>query len=218
MTREVRGANRRDEILDVARELFAAHGYAATSMRDIARADGIKASSLYSHFPSKAEILRLVVTPFTDEVARVQEHARALPALRSGTEPAPGLERLRAMARAVLTVCVAHDRSMTILHYSWPQIRTSADLADLVGTNAAIFARWQQVIEAGVADGSIRADVDHVVAARLVTSALQGIADRQRYVDTAGLAARIGVERLAADLDAVVLVGLSTEHVAVDAV
>jgi len=39
--------NRRAEILDVARDLFARHGYAATSMRDIAEADGIKASSLY---------------------------------------------------------------------------------------------------------------------------------------------------------------------------
>jgi hypothetical protein len=45
-----------------------------------------------------------------------------------------------------------------------------------------------------------------------VTSALQGIADRQRYVDTAGLAARFGVGRLAADLDAVVLEGLADDR------
>ena len=198
--------NRRAEILDVARDLFARHGYAATSMRDIAEADGIKASSLYSHFRSKAEILRLVVSPVTDEVARVQDAALAT----SGS----GLQRLRAMAAGVLRVCVAHDRAMSILHYSWPQIRTSDELAVLVATNAEIFARWQRVITDGVADSSVRADVDPLVAARLVTSALQGIGDRERYVDTVGLAARRGFDVLLADLDAIVLAGLGADRAA----
>ena len=196
--------NRRAEILDVARDLFARHGYAATSMRDIAEADGIKASSLYSHFRSKAEILLLVITPVTDELARVQEAALAA--------PGSGLQRLRAMAAAVLRVCVEHDRAVSILHYSWPQIRTSDDLSALVASNAEIFARWQRVIADGVADRSVRADVDVVVAARLVTSALQGVADRERYVDTVGLAARRGFETLLADLDAVVLDGLGADR------
>jgi hypothetical protein len=112
----------------------------------------------------------------------------------------------------VLRICVDHDRSVSILHYSWPQIRTSDDLATLVATNAEIFARWQRVIADGVADGSVRADVDPVVAARLVTSALQGIADRERYVDTVGLAARRGFDALLADFDAIVVVGLGAER------
>ena len=198
--------NRRAEILDVARDLFARHGYAATSMRDIAEADGIKARSLYSHFRSKAEILRLVVRPVTDEVARVQDAALAT----SGSSQ----QRLRAMAAGVLRVCVAHDRAMSILHYSWPQIRASDKLAVLVATNAEIFARWQRVITDGVADSSVRADVDPLVAARLVTSALQGIADRERYVDTVGLAARRGFDVLLADLDAIVLAGLGADRAA----
>jgi hypothetical protein len=103
---------------------------------------------------------------------------------------------------------------VSILHYSWPQIRNSSDLATLVATNAEIFARWQRVIAGGVADGSVRADVDPVVAARLVTSALQGISDRERYVDTVGLAARRGFEPLLGDLDAVVLAGLGAERAA----
>ena len=173
-------------------------------MRDIAHADGIKASSLYSHFRSKAEILRLVVTPFTDDVVQAQVQALAV----GGT----GRERLRTMARAVLAVCIAHDRAMSILHYSWPQIRDSEDLAELVEINAEIFDRWQQVIVDGVADGSLHADVDALVATRLVTAAVQGIADRERYVDPLGLAARCGVERLLADLDAVVLRGLAAVH------
>ena len=196
--------NRRDEILDVARELFARHGYAATSMRDIADADGIKASSLYSHFRSKAEILRLVVTPFTDDVVQAQ--------LRTLGVGGTGRQQLRSMAGAVLAVCIAHDRAMSILHYSWPQIRDSEDLAAVVDVNAEIFVRWQQVIVDGVADGSLRADVDPLVATRLVTSAVQGIADRERYVDPVGLAARYGFERLVADLDALVLQSLAAER------
>jgi TetR/AcrR family transcriptional regulator, cholesterol catabolism regulator len=199
-----KAVSRREEILEVARDLFARHGYAATSMRDIAEADGIKASSLYSHFRSKAEILLLVVSPVTDEIAQAQETALAA--------RGSGLERLRKMVAAVLRVCVDHDRAVSILHYSWPQIRTSDDLAALVATNAEIFLRWQQVIADGVADGSLRADIDVIVAARLVTSALQGIADRERYVDTVGLAARRGFDALLADFDAVVLVGLGAER------
>jgi TetR/AcrR family transcriptional regulator, cholesterol catabolism regulator len=202
---ENKGVNRREEILEVARDLFARHGYAATSMRDIAAADGIKASTLYSHFRSKAEILRLVLTPFTDDLARAQQEALV--------RPDSGRDRLRAMAGAVLEVCVAHDRAMSILHYSWPQIRASDDLATLVATNAEIFARWQRVIAEGVADGSLRADVDPLVAARIVTSALQGIADRERYVDTVGLAARRGIDGLLADFDATVLAGLAAQEV-----
>jgi AcrR family transcriptional regulator len=201
--------SRRDEILEAARELFSRHGYAATSMRDIADADGIKASSLYSHFRSKAEILRLVVTPVTDDVVQAQVHALA--------QPGTGRERLRAMAAAVLAVSVAHEQAMSILHYSWPQIRASDDLADLVETHAGIFARWQQVVVEGVDDGTLRSDVDPLVAARLVTSALQGIADRERYVDRLSLPAQRGFDLLLADFDAVVLQGLSAEQEAVHA-
>ena len=88
-------------------------------MRGIAHGDGIKASSLYSHFRSKAEILRLLVTPFTDDVA----DAAAAGVREGGT----GRARLRAMmAEAVLVVCISRDdRAMSILHYSWPQIRTA---------------------------------------------------------------------------------------------
>ena len=120
-------------------------------------------------------------------------------------------------ADAACGVCVAHDRAMSILHYSWPQIRTSEDLADLVATQRRDLRPLAAVVADGVADGSIRADVDPVVAARLVTSALQGIADRERYVDAVGLAARRGFEPLLADLDALVLAGLGADRAALGA-
>lgn len=47
----------RSRILSAAIPLFAGRGYAGTSMRDIARAVGIKAASIYEHFPSKEQLL-----------------------------------------------------------------------------------------------------------------------------------------------------------------
>ncbi len=47
----------RAEILDAALDQFAHTGYFGTSMRQIARAVGVRESALYHHFPSKESIL-----------------------------------------------------------------------------------------------------------------------------------------------------------------
>jgi AcrR family transcriptional regulator len=51
------GLSAREEILEVAGQLFSENGYAATSTRSIALAVGIKQASLYYHFASKEDIL-----------------------------------------------------------------------------------------------------------------------------------------------------------------
>lgn len=51
----------REQILNVARALFADKGYDATSMREIAQAVNISKPALYYHFDSKEEILRALV-------------------------------------------------------------------------------------------------------------------------------------------------------------
>jgi len=55
-----RSNNRRPAILDAAANQFRHQGYAATTMRDIARDAGMLAGSLYYHFPSKSELLLAV--------------------------------------------------------------------------------------------------------------------------------------------------------------
>ncbi|AOS64351.1 TetR/AcrR family transcriptional regulator [Actinoalloteichus hymeniacidonis] len=47
---------RRDELLAIAARLFAAQGYLATSVREIADAAGILSGSLYHHFDSKESL------------------------------------------------------------------------------------------------------------------------------------------------------------------
>src|SRR6266404_2430849 len=95
------GARRR-EIEEVASELFHANGYAATSVRDIARALDIQGASLYAHVASKEDVLWSIVdraaTSFeakadeavavTSTSSRPTRNAPASSSLNGATSPA----------------------------------------------------------------------------------------------------------------------------------
>ena len=53
--------NTRELIMQEALNLFAEKGYAAVSMRDIATAVGIRASSIYNHFSGKQELFDALI-------------------------------------------------------------------------------------------------------------------------------------------------------------
>jgi AcrR family transcriptional regulator len=55
--RERRAQLTRDEILRAARRLFAEHGYARTSVRDIAKAAGVSAQTVYDSVGSKQQLV-----------------------------------------------------------------------------------------------------------------------------------------------------------------
>jgi len=56
-----KGERTAQRILDVAEALFAEHGYAGTSLRDVARAAGLRTPSLYNHFESKESLYGAVL-------------------------------------------------------------------------------------------------------------------------------------------------------------
>jgi AcrR family transcriptional regulator len=70
----------RDQILAEAARLFRQQGYAATTLRQIADAAGIKAGSIYYHFGSKDEILGVVLDAGIESVtSAVKSRIAALP-------------------------------------------------------------------------------------------------------------------------------------------
>jgi AcrR family transcriptional regulator len=70
----------RERILLEASRLFRHHGYAATTLREVADAAGIKAGSIYYHFESKEQILGEVLDKGIQGVAAaVRERVEALP-------------------------------------------------------------------------------------------------------------------------------------------
>lgn len=83
----------RGVILAESLGLFAQHGYGSTSIRDIAKLVGLKAASLYSHYPSKEHILI--------ELIRIGHHwhLRHLKETVMAAEPEPRAQ-LMALVRA----------------------------------------------------------------------------------------------------------------------
>lgn len=68
----------RRRILEVAAKLFAAHGFAGTSIRDIAEELCLTKAALYYHFSSKDELLQELVSAPIVAVAAVMEAERDL--------------------------------------------------------------------------------------------------------------------------------------------
>lgn len=62
--------NAKEAILDAARRTAQAHGYGGLNLRDIAAEAGIKAASIYYHFPGKAELGAAVAKRYWEVTAR----------------------------------------------------------------------------------------------------------------------------------------------------
>jgi AcrR family transcriptional regulator len=72
--RRLKGADRREEILDAASALFITYGPSRTTTRQIAQAVGISQPSLYAHFPTKEALSQALATrAFTLLEARMQD-------------------------------------------------------------------------------------------------------------------------------------------------
>ena len=74
--RERRAQLTRDEILRAARRLFAERGYARTSVRDIAKAAGVSAQTVYDSVGSKQALVARL-NDHIDQEANVPAIARA---------------------------------------------------------------------------------------------------------------------------------------------
>src|SRR5687767_6319704 len=91
-------SDRRREILEVAKEMFAARGVKATTVRQIGSSAGILSGSLYHHFGSKLDIVDAILTEFHDHVLAGYQGI-------VDKEPDP-IERLRAMTRFAFSLIV----------------------------------------------------------------------------------------------------------------
>ena len=60
--------NSRDQILDAAERLFAAQGFARTTIKDIGREAGVNSALLYYYFADKDQLYREVLRRFVSRL------------------------------------------------------------------------------------------------------------------------------------------------------
>ena len=176
----------RQRILDEALELFSAKGYDSVSVGEIAKAVGIKAPSLYNHFPSKQAIFDAIVESTaaqyeadTDKIdIHVQDVQKDVPDFAEITEDAL-FEKVRQIFEYSL-----HDetisrfrRMMTIEQFRSPELAalySNRYVERILRYHAGIF-------RALIASGEICAENPDTLAMLYVAPVvtLIGICDRQ---------------------------------------
>jgi TetR/AcrR family transcriptional regulator, cholesterol catabolism regulator len=159
---------RRRQIEDTASGLFRERGYAATSVRDIARALDIQGASLYAHVASKEDVLWAIVT-------RAAERFDAAVAPIAGDAARSAADRLAAMIRAHVGV-VTDDlgNAVSFLH-EW-RFLSDGRKADIAARRDGYEGLFRTVITEGVTGGEFVPETDPRLGAILILSALNGVA------------------------------------------
>jgi AcrR family transcriptional regulator len=109
---------RRDEILRVAAELFAARGFHGVSVAEIGAACGISGPALYKHFPSKDAILAAMLVSISEELLEV---GRARAEAAAGPEDA-----VRALVGWHVDFALRHRPLIVVQDRDWESLPPDA--------------------------------------------------------------------------------------------
>ncbi len=155
-----RNGPRRDvltvEVLDKAAALFAARGFAATSLQDIASEVGLSRTSMYYYFPSKEALLDALIRGVTQRTTSIF-------AKLDGTPGQTHTERLAEAARQLVMWVTDPHTHFKLVDRS--ELELPEDLAKVHrDTKRRVLAQMTKLIEEGAHDGEFR-PVDARVAA-----------------------------------------------------
>lgn len=157
---------RREQIYSTAGALFSRRGYAATSVRDIARELDLQGGSLYAHIASKEDVLWAIVTDAADRF-----FAAVGPIVACG---APATDRLRGMIHAHLAVITGQAERATVFLHDW-KFLSPARREVIAARRDEYEGLYRATIAAGIGEGAF-APTDPKLAATLILSALNGVA------------------------------------------
>lgn len=159
------GDERRRAIALAARDLIIEKGFEGLRTRDIAARVGINVATLHYHVPSKEALIGLVAETIRDHF-RVQgmRHSRA------GTS---GMERLRLELADFRDTLAETPDLVMVFSEMLDRARRHGPEGDVI---TPIHGFWQSQFEAlmslGIADGTMRPDIDARAAALMITGAL----------------------------------------------
>jgi AcrR family transcriptional regulator len=122
-SRRLSGSERRAQLIDVGRSVFAKRGYEATSMEEIADRAKVSKPIVYEHFGGKEGLYAVVVDREMDYVVR-----RIVEAIAEGTPR----ERVERASLAFLTYVKDHPDGFAVLSQDSPLSATRGRLSSLL--------------------------------------------------------------------------------------
>jgi AcrR family transcriptional regulator len=164
----------RNRIIDAARELFMSDGFFETQMKDVAEKVGISRTSLYRYYRDKLDLGMAILEVAFDEIAADQSW-------RSAASPYGGtaLGRLDCFLRCSMAAPKFNRLRLFVAEFDayFSGCRIPADFIDRLRTYIDSNLVVLDLLEQGIADGSIRPDIDphlaHVTISNAVTALLQ---------------------------------------------
>ncbi len=170
----------RRRILDAARELFDERGIDRTTMAEVMAASGLRASTLYEYFSKKDDIVWAIFTDMLEESS-----ARTKIAVGGATT---GLAKIMALLEFMadqLSNDLAKIRFMAqfdaMYARDWPVER----LLTLEGQfSDSGFEAFRELVIEGIADGSLRPDLDPDLTLHAVINAVVGTQRRLASLGT----------------------------------
>jgi AcrR family transcriptional regulator len=150
-------ATSRDQILDAAERLFAALGFARTTIKDIGREAGLNSALLYYYFADKDELYREVLRRFVTRLV-----ARTTSGL---TIAGPPDARLRAFLTAQAETLLANPHFPRLMARELAESEGAHAVEQFQVLAGTTFRRLCELIEEGQRAGLFRRDVDPRFAA-----------------------------------------------------
>ncbi|MGI8558944.1 MAG: TetR/AcrR family transcriptional regulator [Solirubrobacteraceae bacterium] len=195
-TREERKAQTRERLLDAARGVFAARGFHAASVDEIADAAGFSSGALYSNFDGKEDLFL--------ELLRRELGAQALAVERAVGHPDTIAERARAGAAEWMTFVEREPSLLMLVVEFWAYAARDPDVRPKV---AAHFAEVRAVMTRLIVDGARELGLELLLPPEQLAIAIDALAEgiaRQQLTDPAAVD-----EHLLADSVSILIAGAS---------
>jgi AcrR family transcriptional regulator len=135
----------REKLIEIAAAAFAAHGGNAT-LEEIARQAGVGIGTLYRHFPTREHLVEVV---YRREVEALCDAAEEL-----AQNNAPDVALAEWMQRFVDYIAAKRGMANSL------RILFDANSEVFANTSGMVALALQHLVDAAVADGSIRSDID----------------------------------------------------------
>jgi TetR/AcrR family acrAB operon transcriptional repressor len=167
----VEAAETRQAILRAALAEFSQRGYSATTLDGVARAASVTRGAVYWHFASKAALYEELLRAFGGQAGAIMGAAAA--------EGGDFITVCQRILTRLLTRLEEDKELRAVMELSLFKTERTAELAGVVANQRAsmneLVAQLAGIMQAGIAQGALRADLDPWEAARGFLAYQQGV-------------------------------------------